>query len=148
MNNRTPQRSIRMCGIRCGDIEEWTEALPFPKEVRFHVIPAPAGVDLLLTGEEAAGLDEATATVKRRWGAFCYSFLGETLEEVVGGLLLKEKKRIAIAESCTGGRISARMTRVPGSSRYFESACVTYSNRSKERLLSVPASLLREKGAV
>lgn len=70
------------------------------------------------------------------------------LEVVVGRLLLQMEKRLAVAESCTGGRIAARLTRVPGSSRYFESACVTYSNRSKERLLSVPAALLKEKGAV
>jgi nicotinamide-nucleotide amidase len=71
-----------------------------------------------------------------------------TIEEIVGALLIQQKKTLAIAESCTGGRISARMTRVPGSSRYFEAACVTYSNRSKELLLSVPKSLLDEKGAV
>jgi nicotinamide-nucleotide amidase len=72
----------------------------------------------------------------------------ESLEEVVGRLLLQQGKSISVAESCTGGRIAVRLTRIPGSSRYFESACITYSNRSKERLLSVPASLLKEKGAV
>lgn len=75
-------------------------------------------------------------------------FEGERLEAVVGALLVKRGERLAVAESCTGGRIAARLTRVPGSSRYFESACVAYSNRSKERLLSVPAPLLNEKGAV
>ncbi len=76
------------------------------------------------------------------------AFEGEALEVVVGRLLLDLGMRLAVAESCTGGRIAARLTRVPGSSRYFESACVTYSNRSKERLLSVPNALLNEKGAV
>jgi len=75
-------------------------------------------------------------------------FEDESLEEAIGRLLLKEGKTISVAESCTGGRIAARLTRVPGSSRYFESACITYSNRSKERLLSVPPALLNEKGAV
>lgn len=75
-------------------------------------------------------------------------FEDESLEEAIGRLLLKEGKTVSVAESCTGGRIAARLTRVPGSSRYFESACITYSNRSKERLLSVPPRLLNEKGAV
>jgi nicotinamide-nucleotide amidase len=79
---------------------------------------------------------------------FIHSGKEETLEEVVGKLLLQQKKWLAIAESCTGGRIAARITRVPGSSRYFDSACVTYSNRSKEDLLGVPKALLMEKGAV
>lgn len=72
----------------------------------------------------------------------------ETLEEIVGRLLLEQKKWLAIAESCTGGRIAARITRIPGSSGYFDSACIAYSNRSKERLLGVPKTLLTEKGAV
>lgn len=73
---------------------------------------------------------------------------GETLEEVIGRLLLEQKKWLAIAESCTGGRIAARMTRIPGSSRYFDSAFVSYSNRSKEKRLGVPPALLQEKGSV
>ena len=67
---------------------------------------------------------------------------------MVGALLLEKRKTIALAESCTGGRIASRITRIPGSSVYFDSACVTYSNRSKERLLSVSRSLLETKGAV
>ncbi|MFY9269142.1 MAG: CinA family protein [Candidatus Manganitrophaceae bacterium] len=70
------------------------------------------------------------------------------LEEVVGKLLWEKKKRLAIAESCTGGRIAARITRIPGSSRYFDAACVAYSNRSKEEFLGVPKKLLIEWGAV
>ncbi len=70
------------------------------------------------------------------------------IEQLIGDFLVKKGLSIAVAESCTGGRIASRITRIPGSSRYFESACVTYSNRSKERLLSVPGPLLEEKGAV
>ncbi len=71
-----------------------------------------------------------------------------SLEEVIGKSLKARGLLLSIAESCTGGRIASRVTRIPGSSHYFESACVTYSNRSKEHLLSVPKSLLEEKGAV
>lgn len=85
---------------------------------------------------------------KETLGTLRDSLEGESLEEMIGKLLLQQKKWLAIAESCTGGRIAARMTRIPGSSRYFDSACVTYSNRSKELLLGVPKRLLQEKGAV
>jgi nicotinamide-nucleotide amidase len=87
-------------------------------------------------------------TTEEKGGRFIDGAEGETVEEAVGRLLLQQKKWLAIAESCTGGRIAARMTRVPGSSRYFDSACVTYSNRSKEDLLGVPNALFVEKGAV
>lgn len=71
-----------------------------------------------------------------------------SLEAQIGAQLIQKQLSVAFAESCTGGRISSRITAVPGSSRYFESACITYSNRSKVRLLSIPEALLNEKGAV
>jgi PncC family amidohydrolase len=55
---------------------------------------------------------------------------------------------ISLAESCTGGLISGRITDVAGASDYFEAGFVTYSNRAKERFLSVPHELLATKGSV
>lgn len=70
------------------------------------------------------------------------------LETLIGTLLSERRQTLALAESCTGGRISSRLTAVPGSSRYFEAGCVTYSNASKTRLLDVPERLITAKGAV
>lgn len=56
--------------------------------------------------------------------------------------------RLATAESCTGGLISAILTSVPGSSDVFECGFVTYSNAAKTRMISVPAELISRHGAV
>ena len=72
----------------------------------------------------------------------------ERLEEVVARLLLERKLTIAVAESCTGGLISHKLTNIPGSSAYFDRSIVTYSNISKETHLGVPAGILRDHGAV
>jgi nicotinamide-nucleotide amidase len=72
----------------------------------------------------------------------------DTLESVVGRLLKEQNRTLAVAESCTGGLIGERITRVPGSSAYFVGGVVSYSNALKERLLGVPRSLLRRHGAV
>ena len=57
--------------------------------------------------------------------------------------------RIALAESCTGGLITSRLTDVPGSSRYVDRAVVTYANEAKTELLGVdPAALIEAHGAV
>ena len=56
--------------------------------------------------------------------------------------------RVATAESCTGGLISALLTEIPGSSVVIGRSFVTYSNRAKHEILHVPAELLREHGAV
>lgn len=72
----------------------------------------------------------------------------ETPEERIGRLLRERGWRLATAESCTGGLIAHRITNVPGSSDYFESGVVTYSNGAKVELLKVPEETLRTYGAV
>jgi PncC family amidohydrolase len=69
-------------------------------------------------------------------------------EERLGKLLRAKGLTIAVAESCTGGLISSRITDVAGSSDYFQAGLVTYSNGAKEVLLQVPGELIAAKGAV
>ena len=66
----------------------------------------------------------------------------------VGRALLSRGARVALAESCTGGLIGARITSVPGSSRYLLGGVVAYHNRAKAALLGVPRPMLRRHGAV
>ena len=63
-------------------------------------------------------------------------------------LACEKHMRVATAESCTGGLISALLTEIPGSSVVIGRSFVTYSNRAKHEILHVPAELLREHGAV
>lgn len=72
----------------------------------------------------------------------------EALEAVVGQLLLKHKRTLALAESCTGGLIGHRITDVPGSSEYFVGGIVAYSYDAKEHLLGVQHNTLYDHGAV
>jgi nicotinamide-nucleotide amidase len=72
----------------------------------------------------------------------------EGLEEKVASLLLSRKMTVAVAESCTGGLICHRLTNVSGSSDYLEMGVITYSNRSKIKLLGVQEKILRDHGAV
>jgi PncC family amidohydrolase len=71
-----------------------------------------------------------------------------TLAERAGRALLAGSARLALAESCTGGLIGARLTAVPGSSRYLLGGVVAYHNRAKVALLAVPHALLARHGAV
>lgn len=68
--------------------------------------------------------------------------------EEIGRRLTRHHWCIGTAESCTGGMLSAAITDVAGSSGWFEEGLVTYANESKERLLSVPKSVLESEGAV
>jgi nicotinamide-nucleotide amidase len=70
------------------------------------------------------------------------------MEEVVGRLLAKQHRTVALAESCTGGLIGHRLTQVPGSSSYMDRGVICYSNRAKVELLGVRPELIEQQGAV
>lgn len=91
---------------------------------------------------------KATAWVSEKIGNKLISSEGEPMEAVVGKLLSAKKATVAIAESCTGGLISNLLTNVSGSSDYFISSVVSYSNMSKVKLLGVGQEILNQYGAV
>src|SRR5580765_2480672 len=95
-----------------------------------------------------SALDVAVRELEEVLGPSVYSTDGRTLETVVGDLLRERKLTIAVAESCTGGLLTSRLTDVPGSSDYVERGVVCYSNRAKSELADVPAVLIAEHGAV
>ena len=66
----------------------------------------------------------------------------------LGEALKRKRWMLAVAESCTGGGIANACTAIPGSSEWFERGFVTYSNRAKTEMLSVPAELIERHGAV
>jgi nicotinamide-nucleotide amidase len=98
--------------------------------------------------EAEALLAEVVPPIESLLGDRLYSRNGDPLEVVVGGLLRQRDATLAVAESCTGGMLGARLTAVPGSSRYFAGGFITYSNELKRELLGVPAEMLESFGAV
>lgn len=70
------------------------------------------------------------------------------LEIVIGRLLKERGLTLAVAESCTGGLVSHRITDVPGSSAYYRGSVVAYANEVKERILGVRRETLEQFGAV
>ncbi|MGB3088100.1 MAG: competence/damage-inducible protein A [Phycisphaerae bacterium] len=88
------------------------------------------------------------AEIKRRLGQVVFGE-GETrMEDAVAALLAKRGATVAVAESCTGGLVTARLVNVPGISDHLLEGVVAYSNASKVRALGVDEGLLAEHGAV
>jgi nicotinamide-nucleotide amidase len=96
---------------------------------------------------EGEGAYEALVDfIARRNGRYLFSADGSTVDEQVASLL--DGHRLAIAESCTGGLMAARITERAGSSAYFAGGVVAYSNEAKISLVGVDASLIERFGAV
>lgn len=93
-------------------------------------------------------LEEVAAKIAEPLGVAVFAMNGEKMEEIIGALLTENKKTLSVAESCTGGLISARLTDVSGSSAYFIEGVTAYANEAKTRNLNVPAELIEKHGAV
>jgi len=115
---------------------------------------AEEGIKVSITAKGGSGaiaqklIEDMENTVKNKLGDNIYATGETSMEKVVGMLLTLNKKTISVAESVTGGLIAKKITDVPGSSRYFLSGMVTYSNESKIKDLKIPEALIKQHGAV
>jgi competence/damage-inducible protein CinA-like protein len=146
-----------------GRTESHTEEAVRPLYPQWAQGPTPIAVTILASlgqielhlsargasrAEAEAALDAASQQVVERLGLDVFSCDGRSMEKVVGDLLVDRHWHIAVAESCTGGLITSRLTDVPGSSRYVVRGVVAYTNESKVELLGVAPTLIDEHGAV
>lgn len=86
--------------------------------------------------------------VRQKLGDYVFGCDDDTLAGVVGGLLGRKGKSLAVAESCTGGLLAKNITDISGASEYFKCGWVTYSNAAKIELLQVAPETIEQYGAV
>lgn len=98
--------------------------------------------------EAQARVDELADKIEDELGDAVYSDRGESLEQIVGYYLQMRSATIAVAESCTGGLLGARISSISGSSRYFVGGAITYSNDLKTSFAGVPPLMIQAHGAV
>ncbi len=125
----------------------------FP-EVKLAFLPHTAGVDmrLMIFGSSIHHceeiLNQGETYIRSKVNRYIYGTGDAPIEEAVAELLFKNRLTVAVAESCTGGLVSHKLTNIPGSSNYFMEGLVVYSNNSKTRLLDVPEETIAVHGAV
>jgi len=151
----TVQRRIHITGLGESEIDERLGEMIEPGRnplMGTKVADGVCTVRLMATGEtEGAARALAAECEEEVRGRFEGHVLGaddESLEQAVVSSLTSKGLSAAVAESCTGGLIGARITSAPGASKCFLESVVTYSNEAKTRRLGVPAELIAEHGAV
>jgi nicotinamide-nucleotide amidase len=115
---------------------------------RAHYPDLTLRVTLAGAGEEQRRFIETCKTIRLILGSHIYAEGDTTLEERVGQLLSERHRTLALAESCTGGLISHRITGIAGSSAYYLGGVTSYANEVKMKLLGVGATTLEKYGAV
>ena len=120
-----------------------TTILGAPGQVELHLVAQAEG-----EAEAASRIEELAQLLRQALAGRIFSEDGRELPQVVVDLLRERSLTLALAESCTGGLLSARLTEVPGVSAVLERAVVSYANRAKTEALGVDAALLERHGAV
>ncbi len=122
--------------------------------VKIASLPSHLGVRIRLsaTGENETQtlnkLDRAEKFFQEKISELIYGKDDEPLEAIIGRLLSEKNKKLALAESCTGGLIGHRITNVSGSSNYLLEGMITYTNEAKIKRLGVPKDTIDNYGAV
>lgn len=148
-------RSIKTTGMaECKVDQKVKDILQLKPPVTVGIYAHIEGVELNITAKakNKTQAQKLIAPVERkirsRLKEYIYGEDAQTLEEVVAHTLAGRKKTVAVAESCTGGLVSQRLTSISGSSRYFLLGLAVYDNRMKESLLNITADTLKKYGAV
>ena len=151
---RFASRTFSTFGLSESRLDEMLAGVVSADEARLAFRAAFPRIQARLTVTGGAGdhlqarLDALERRVRERLGHHVYATGDQGLEQVVGALLRERGLKLAVAESCTGGRIGDWITNVPGSSEYFLLGVATYSNEAKEQVIGVRAATLAAHGAV
>ncbi|MFH2049840.1 MAG: competence/damage-inducible protein A [bacterium] len=147
--------SLKTIGIIESKLAELiTDGLKLKQNVKLAYLPSPGGIELRIsaTAENENEADEAVQKTLReietRVGRYIFGHDEDTLESVVGQLLIDNDRTLAVAESCTGGQLGMQITSTPGSSKYFLGGIISYANDVKIEQLKVDKEIIEKHGAV
>jgi len=127
------------------DLRELSACYP---AVEAGIYPAYGTLCVSLVSSNAEQLASYQKELGQRFDNYIYRAASGKIEEALLAWFVKHQKKVAFAESCTGGMIASRVTSVAGASDYFLGSFVVYSNEMKEELLGVSRETLDSKGAV
>lgn len=146
-------KTIRTIGIGESQLEtQIGDLILYYKHVaNIATYAKPGLVDIRIIINESDGdilLNEICEKIKFKLNDYIYSYDNEAIEEVVFNLLKEKSLKIGFCESCTGGLVSSKITKLNGASEIFDRSIVTYSNQSKIEEVNVKRSTLDKYGAV
>ena len=132
-------------------LNNWEKDL---QNIKVAYLPSPGKVRIRLTvqGNDKNNLkqmiDKNILLLNNIIGEYIYGYDDDTLENIIGKLLIREGKTLSTAESCTGGAVASIITSVSGSSKYFKGSVVAYDNMLKINTLNVKGEDILNFGAV
>lgn len=141
-------KTIHTFGLPESEIAERLEGIEDTDEVKLAFLPQQGRVDLRVYGSNKQQYEKLLNEIESKLADNIWGYDDESIIKKFHNLMIDKKLMFSIAESCTGGLIQKMITNLPGASKYFLGGVVTYSNKSKERLVNVRKETLQKYGAV
>lgn len=146
-------RTLKIWGMRESEVNEKISSFMGRKNPTVALLAKKGEVHIRITAKfspekvdfEISRMEDA---IRCKFGDYIFGTDDQTLEQVVGELLIQKNLTVSLAESCSGGLVSHRLTNVPGISKCYLCGVVSYSNQAKSELLRISADLIKDKGAV
>lgn len=154
VNGRVAERWLQVAGISESALMERIAPVTagLPVEIYPYAGDFQVRLRLLARGRDGDQLEdwlnEGETALRQELGIHCYASGNDELETVIGRLLFQAGQTVAVAESCSGGLVSSRLTDVAGASAWLKLNAVTYADEAKQSFLGLSPELLAAHGAV
>jgi nicotinamide-nucleotide amidase len=138
---------VRMAGISEDDVMKKLGKDFFEDAFDFGIYPSAGEAGIRILSDRVPVIQRLKAKIADRLKDWIYAWDETPLPAVIGKILTRKRKTLAVAESCTGGLLASRITAVPGASAFFRGAAVAYHSLVKQQL-GVPGEMIRKYGEV
>ena len=138
---------VRMAGISEPDVMKKLGEDFFEDSFDFGIYPSAGEIGIRILSDSAPVLRRLKKKIATRLQDWIYTWDETLLSAIIGRILTKKRKTLAMAESCTGGLLASRITAIPGASAFFRGATIAYHPLVKQKL-GVPEKVIRKYGEV
>ncbi len=148
------QEIINICLLPEIKIDNLLRTIELPDDVTLGIYPSAGFVQVSLTtkalnkNEAIKKISDIKNKINLEFADYIYISEDGKIERAIHDLLIKNDEKIAFAESCTGGALSAKIVAIAGASKYFLGSFIMYSNDLKKNILKVSEKTLSDHGAV
>ncbi|OGN61748.1 MAG: hypothetical protein A3F40_01520 [Chlamydiae bacterium RIFCSPHIGHO2_12_FULL_27_8] len=140
------QKFLNIFLVKEIDVDNFLKTLKIPKELEIGIYPEQGIVKVTLTSNDMGIIEKFKTEIEKKYNKNI--FYEESIQKAVHNAFINKNFKLCIAESCTGGAISSKLTALSGASKYFLGSFVTYSNDLKKNILKVDENILKSCGAI
>ena len=150
VNNPIITYRFKLADIKEVELENLLKPITSEFEFDYTILAGANICEFIIRGEKKNRkiIENVKNKIENTVSQNLYGYDDDTLEKVIGEILIKKKKMLSTAESCTSGLLAHRITNISGSSSYFKGGVNAYSNEIKEKILKVKKETIKKYGAV